>query len=50
MPPAVAPRGFNRACCAAPTEGSACTETPGGGTSSSGTKKSAISGTDGSTR
>ena len=31
-------------------EGSAITVTPGGGTSSSGTKKSDINGTDGSTR
>ena len=36
--------------CAPPTEGSACTVTPGGGTSSSGTKKSDISATEGSTR
>ncbi len=36
--------------CAAPTDGSACTVTPGGGASSSGTKKSDISGTERSTR
>ena len=39
-----------RPFCASPTEGSALTLTPGGGKSSSGTKKSDIRGTEGSTR
>src|SRR5262249_49072077 len=41
---------FYRAFCAPPTDGNGCTVTPGGGTSSSGTKKSDINGTLGSTR
>src|ERR1700738_5359263 len=41
---------FQRAAGAAPTDGGAATVTPGGGTSSSGTKKSDIKGAEGSTR
>ena len=48
--PTPSPAWFYRAFCAPPTEGSGATVTPGGGTSSSGTKKSDISGTEGSTR
>ena len=41
---------IQRDACAAPPESIDCTVTPGGGTSSSGTKKSSASGTERSTR
>jgi hypothetical protein len=49
---ASAPRndGLQRFACADETDGSGSTVTPGGATSSSGTKKSDISCTEGSTR